>query len=129
MRVGITGGLLGRLRNCADWNKFSFMSLTEVAAGNRLGDTLPTEWRFYIVDLAQWAVDDCIYNNDCRKGNWRFEAWDFEADHPADVGGVAYLYAMYLTQTRREAVDLGRLGFAVSAVGKVSTTWGDIKIR
>lgn len=119
----------GKHRNCADWNDFSFTSVTEDAAGNDHGDTLPADWTFYIIDLAEWAERDCIYNNDCKKGNWRFEAWDFEADHPEDVGGTAYFDAMYLTQTRREAVDLGRQGFAVLAVDKVTTTWGKIKAQ
>ena len=33
----------GNHRNCADWNDFSFTSVTEDATGNNLGYTLPTD--------------------------------------------------------------------------------------
>lgn len=36
----------GKHRDCADWNDFSFTSVTEDSAGNNLGDTLPTDWTF-----------------------------------------------------------------------------------
>ena len=46
-----------------------------------------------------------------------------------DIGGVAYFDAMHLTQSKRAAVNLGRLGFAVLPVDKVAATWGKIKAQ
>ena len=70
-----------------------------------------------------------IYNDDCGQGNSRFEVWDFEADRPADVGGMAYFDAMQLARKRRATVDLGRPGFAVSFANKVTTIWADNFLR
>ena len=119
----------GKHRNCADWKAFSFTSVTEDSAGNNLGDTLPIDRTFYIVDLDGWAERDCIYDNDCNTLNWRLEAWDFDADHPEDVRGTAYFDALYLTQTKREAVEVARLGFAVLSLVKAVATWGRIQAR
>ena len=91
-----------------------FTPINMDAFGNEFGD-LPTEWTFFIFDLAQKAMDECHYTEDCKTGRFRIEAWSYESDQE-DVGGILYFDALYLTQTREEAEEIGRRRFADTKV-------------
>lgn len=116
-----------------------FTPINVDADGNTFGD-LPVEWRFFVFDLAQKAINECHYNDDCKVGTWDWEAWSYETDQP-ETGGFVYFDAFYFTQTADEACGIGGLatcvdsisgntvgsGTGVEPTGKASTFWGRIK--
>ncbi len=116
-----------------------FTPINVDANGDTFGD-LPVEWRFFVFDLAQKAINECHYNDDCKVGTWDWESWSYESDQE-DVGGFAYFDAFYFTQTADEACGIGGLatcvdsisgntvgsGTGVEPTGKASTFWGRIK--
>ena len=116
-----------------------FTPINVDANGDTFGD-LPVEWRFFVFDLAQKAINECIYNDDCKAGTWDWESWSYETDQP-ETGGFVYFDAFYFTQTADEACGIGGLttcvdsisgntvgsGTSVEPTGKASTFWGRIK--
>ena len=92
-------------------------------------DAVPADggWHFYIIDLAQWAIDHCPYNDDCAAGSWSIIAMGVDTDWP-DTKGEVYFDEFNFTQTLREAEKIERTR-AVSPADKLTTTWGVIKAQ